>query len=400
MRIFSVSEFVAEINAIIATELYVIEGEVSDFRVSQGKWVFFDLKDEKQESKVGCFLSVWRLKVLIEDGMRVRVIGYPRVYEKSGQFRVNVEQVEPVGEGALKRAFELLKKKLAAEGLFAQERKRPLPRFPERIGLIASRESAAYTDFMRILGNRWGGVEVVLAHVSVQGESAVGEIVEAFSHFNHDSHKYPISNIQYHAPDVLILIRGGGSLEDLAAFNSEEIARAIFGSKIPVVVGVGHERDETIADYVADVRASTPSNAAERVAPDRREIASEIEFMAAQMEQTLLHAIALRRHAIEGAFATLQRHALSAVHRGRDLFRRFGYAIEQALVAIAQRRSAIESAARILAGLDPARLLSRGYSIVRNKAGRVVKDAAQVDIGERIGVQLGEGKLGAEVVSK
>lgn len=397
MRIFSVSEFVAEINAIIATDLYVIEGEVSDFRVSQGKWVFFDLKDEKKESKVGCFLSVWRLKVQIEDGMRVRVIGYPRVHEKSGQFRVNVETVEPVGEGALKRAFELLKKKLAAEGLFALERKRPLPRFPARIGLIASRESAAYTDFMRILGNRWGGVEVCLAHVQVQGERAVFEIVEAIKNCQPTTHnlKPKTYNLQ-----ALVLIRGGGSLEDLAAFNSEEVARAIFGSKIPVVVGVGHERDETIADYVADVRASTPSNAAERVVPDRREVGSEIEFMAEQMERTLSHSIVRRCHAVASALQTIEAHVLSAVHRGRELFQRFGHAIEQVRVAIAHKRSEIESVARLLAGLDPKRLLARGYSIVRNKAGHVIKDAAAVDIGEEIGVQLGRGSLGAEVVSK
>src|SRR3989344_3282465 len=219
-RVFTVSEFIDHINALVATDVHAVEGEISGFNLSQGRWVFFDLKDEKVESKVGCFMMAFKLKTPLEDGMKVRVIGTPKVHEKSGQFRITVEQVELVGEGALKRAFELLKKKLAGEGLFADERKRPIPRFPERIGVIASRESAAFGDF-----------------------------------------KY--FQTAKPRPDVLVLMRGAGSLEDLQAFNSEEVAYAIFGSKIPVVVGVGHERDESIADYVADLRASTPSNAAE-----------------------------------------------------------------------------------------------------------------------------------------
>jgi len=264
MRNYSVTEFVGFLNAALNEAVFpdgvAIEGEVAEYRVSQGKWIWFLLKDNS--SVLPCFGTVWKLRQPLEDGLQVRIYGQPKVHERSGKFSVVVDRVEPVGEGALKRAYELLRKTLEREGLFDPVRKRLLPKFPRRIGLVASRESAAYSDFLRILGNRWSDTEVNSVHVQVQGKDAVDDIVSALSFFS----AHP------ELADVLVLTRGGGSLEDLQAFNSEEVARAVFSSKVPVVVGVGHERDETLVDFVADVRASTPSNAAEIVVPDRIEV--------------------------------------------------------------------------------------------------------------------------------
>ncbi len=364
MKIFQVSEFIEHINSLVGSEIHIVEGEVSGFSVSQGKWVFFDLKDEKNEAKVGCFMIAFRLKTPLEDGMKVRVIGLPKVHEKSGSFRINIEDVQPIGEGALRRAYELLKKKLADEGLFAPERKRPIPRFPETIGVIASAESAAYGDFIRILKNRWGGVDVQLAHVQVQGEDAIDDITNAFLYFNN-------AKIQ---PDVLVLTRGGGSLEDLRAFNSEEVARAVFSSKVPVVVGVGHERDETIADYVADLRASTPSNAAERVVPERGDIGYEIAAMG---------------KIIDSAMERI-------VEEKRSILKHFGFILRG---YVKEKLAQVESLLGVLKSLSPAEVLKRGYAIARSN-GVILKSASQVAIGETIDIQLFRGTLKGKVIGK
>jgi exodeoxyribonuclease VII large subunit len=315
MPAFSVSQFIDYLNTALVSAVFpegaVIEGEVAEYRVSQDKWIWFLLKDEA--AVVSCFATKWQLRTPLEDGMQIRVFGQPKVHPRSGKFSVTVERVELVGEGALRRAFELLKKKLSEEGLFAPERKRRIPRFPRRIGLIASRESAAYTDFLRILGNRWGGVEVLSAHVQVQGRDAVREIVGAFRYFN----------ARADGVDVLVLTRGGGSLEDLQAFNSEDVARAVFSSRIPVIVGVGHERDETLADHVADVRASTPTNAAEIVAPDRRELRALIAGGVSGMSAAMRSAVAVRSRTISAMAAQIEAHARRGMadfrHRLRDL---------------------------------------------------------------------------------
>lgn len=364
MKIYQVSEFIEHVNSLVGAEMQVVEGEVSGFSVSQGKWIFFDLKDERGEAKIGCFMTVFRLKTDIADGMKLRVLGTPKVYEKSGQFRVNVEAVELVGEGALRKSYELLLKRLDKEGLFAEERKRSIPRFPETVGVIASRESAAYGDFMRILGNRWGGLRVELAHVQVQGEKAVRDIVGAFNYFNLAKEK----------PDVLVLTRGGGSLEDLQAFNSEEIARAVFSSKIPVVVGVGHERDETIADFVADRRASTPSNAAELVVPDRREIIYAIASMSAGLSKSLQERVEAKKNMLASFAGILQAY-------------------------VRQNSARLESLVAVLKSLDPKAVLKRGYAIARS-GGKILKDAGSVATGDIISVQLSTGTVSGKIISK
>lgn len=385
-KVFSVAEFIAEVNALLAFPV-VIEGEVSGFGVSQGKWVYFSLKDEKEEALAPCFMVAWNLKTAIEDGMRVRVYGSPRLYPKTGKFSVTVERIEPVGEGALKRAFELMKKKLETEGLFAPERKRALPPFPQHVGLIASRESAACGDFLRILNNRWAGATIHLYHVQVQGEAAVGQIVGAIKYF---------SSPEAPPVDALVLIRGGGSLEDLQAFNSEDVARAIYASRVPMIVGVGHERDESIADYVADVRASTPSNAAERLFPDRREALNRIEYSIGRVRGRFEAVLADSQHRIGASVQTIFRVLSRQSARCENLVNMVKSQLGRFGERLLHYKGSVDLLARSIVNLNPERLLSRGYAIVRS-AGQIVKDASLVKTGSEIEVRLSKGNLRAEV---
>lgn len=365
LPVFSVSQFIEQINEIIAGE-FIIEGEVSQYKISQGKWVFFDIKDD--QSVLNCFASVFNLRTPLEDGMKVKILGYPSIYAKSGRFSFTVQRIEMVGEGTLKRSYELLKQALAKEGLFATERKRKLPRIPKRIGVIASRDSAAFGDFKRILNNRWGGVEVMLRHVAVQGESAIADIIQAFREFNECS-------IQC---DEIVLIRGGGSLEDLAAFNAEEVVRAIYSSRTPVVCGVGHERDETLADLVADVRASTPSNAAEIVVPDRKEFSKGLDFEIQTMGETLVHTLRLLRRAVEDPRV----HMLSAIES-----------------LLASRTQFVRSAEVLFKNVDPKQVLRRGFSITREPTGKLIRDAAQVDVGSEVVIEFTKGTARSRIIS-
>lgn len=384
MTPLSVSQFIRLINETLRqtyAEPFVIEGEISGFTVKDGKWLIFSLKDEAEaNTKLKCFTTVYKVSGSFEDGMRVRVSGSPSVKPWS-DFQLDVLRMEPVGEGALKRAYELLKKKLEAEGLFAVARKRPLPRFPDRIGLITSSDAAAYGDFLRILHNRWSGVTVLHVNVHVQGREAVPEILQAFQALQ----ALPVSE----QPEVIILTRGGGSLEDLHAFNDEAVARAVFSSTIPVICGVGHERDESLSDYVADVRASTPSNAAERVVPDRREIEFALKMIVERMGDTLHYAIDGKQTLIDKAMRSMtqvmerQQASLDQIVQ-RLLLRSGGWT--------AQIRQAVISHERLLKNVDPTRVLSRGYSIVK-LGQRIVKDASTLEVGSLVEVTLGRGSF-------
>lgn len=240
----------------------LVEGEIASFKVNQGKWVFFDLKDA--ESSIGCFMTLYQLRMPLEDGMKVVVRGVPKV-TKWGKFSFTVQAVQPVGEGSLKKSFEILKEKLTKEGLFDPDRKRPIPENLHHIGVISSTAAAGYADFVKILNERWGGLKVTTAHTQVQGLDAPDQIIRALNFFNEQG-----------KVDIIAIIRGGGSADDLSAFNDEQLARAIAASKIPVITGIGHEIDESLADLAADIRASTPSNVAQLLTPDRQAFLREI----------------------------------------------------------------------------------------------------------------------------
>lgn len=352
--VLTVSEFLAALNETMgfAFPEVTIQGEVSSFKVNQGKWVFFDVKD--QESTLGCFMTLYQLKTPLEDGMQVRVIGTPKL-TKWGKFSFTVKRVELAGEGALKRAFLLLQKKLSEEGLFAPERKRSLPQYPKTIGLVASGQSAAYADFIKILGQRWGGLTIQLADVQVQGAAAPDQVVGAIRQFNEAAE--PV--------DIIVVIRGGGSLEDLQAFNTEDVARAVAGSRIPTIVGVGHEVDVSLADMAADVRAATPTDAARIVVPDRVAMAGELDSRTARMEQHIRQNLLRREQLLLNHITRMERFVRQPIERlaraAINLRRDLG-TIERTLQL---REQKLEGLVRNLKNVDPKAVLARGYSMVR-----------------------------------
>lgn len=332
---FSVSQFLASLNQTLeyAYPVVEVEGEVSSYKVNQGKYVFFDLKDES--STVNCFASVWQVKTPLEDGMKVLVVARPKL-TAWGRFSLTIQAVKPLGDGALKRSQDLLRAKLEKEGLFDIERKRPLPVSPQSIAVVSSTSAAGYADFIKILSQRTGGLSVSVAHVQVQGESAPGQIVRAIDHLNQASQ----------LPEVLVLIRGGGSQDDLAAWSDERVVRAIAGSRIPTLVGIGHETDQTLADLAADVRASTPSNAAQIVVLDRREI---IESAWRQVDTMI---------------ATTRRQIADTV---QEITRSIDKAHHQLMIQVKQQRQNLEHTVSSLASYDPQRVLERGYALLRGK---------------------------------
>ncbi len=385
MRSIRVSEFIDAVNELIGSEC-VVEGEVANYSVSQGKWIFFDLKEGN--SLLSCFSTIFMLPHRLDDGARVRVTGYAKVHEKSGRFSFTTHKVEYIGEGSLKREYELLKKRLELEGLFLDERKRILPIFPSRIAVVASADSAAWGDFKKIINSRWAGLFIDLFPVRVQGEGAIEDIMLACAFINR-------SEITY---DILVLIRGGGSLEDLAAFNSEIIARAIYASRIPVVVGVGHERDETLADFVADVRASTPSHAAEIITPQKKDVVEQLDQSIDFMLQEEMHAVSKKKSDVTQLDNRLFQIAETLVQIPGQVLQDFKYVCERFESTLLHRIQTVQYAQAMFSSLDPQRVLKRGFAIVRSKKGVVVRSPNQVDKAEKVVIELAEDKINAIVI--
>jgi exodeoxyribonuclease VII large subunit len=357
--IFSPSDFVAITNQVFDQAyqgMVSIEGELSDFKISQNKWVYFNLKDDV--SSVRFFGTVYMLPGPLQDGMMLKVSGAPRLHPKFG-FSINIQAIALSGEGTIKKAFDLLRAKLEAEGLFDPARKRPLPFPPARVGLITSEQSAAYADFIKILNARFGGVDIRFMDVQVQGEPAVGQIVEAIRYLNE------------HEPDLdaLVLTRGGGSLDDLAVFSNEAVARAVATSRIPMLVAIGHEIDSSLAELAADVRASTPSNAAELLVPDRAQELSRLQAEKRQMNNTLIQLSSTIRNNIEQMKLALD-SALNTLFSSAD--------------------GQLKEYHRLLAALNPKHVLSRGFAIVRQQ-GKVVSQQSALDPQLKIAIEFKDG---------
>lgn len=336
------SEFIAVVNQTLdyAYGSVLMEGEVASFKVNQGKWVFFDLKDK--ESSVPCFMTLYQMRIPLEDGMKVVVRGVPKV-TKWGKFSFTVQAVQPVGEGNLKKAYEILKKKLTDEGLFDSKKKRGLPKDLTSLGVISSTQAAGYADFIKILNARWGGIKIKVAHTQVQGLDAPDQIIRALKYFNERG------DVQ-----AIAIIRGGGSADDLSCFNDELLVREVAASKIPIIVGIGHEVDESLVDLAADVRASTPSNAAELLVPDRKNVSRWVLAEMNKFASLLLGRIEEERK------------------REKELMRRV---FDQINVKITEMQKMISSQAKILAAHNPEKILKQGYAILKGKVspGNVVK---------------------------
>lgn len=396
MPIRTVTQVTQYIKMLVDSDLSLadlwVEGEVSNLRRAPSGHCYFTLKDS--ECELRCVMwrtQAGRLARLPDQGDWVEAHGYISVYERGGAYQFYVDAIERGGVGALWRAFEELRDRLQAEGLFAKERKRPLPRWPRRIGVVTSPVGAAFQDILNVLGARYPLVEVVLSPSLVQGSEAPESLVAALERLNR------LDDI-----DVIIVARGGGSLEDLWAFNDERVARAIAASRIPVVSGIGHETDVTIADLAADLRAPTPSAAAAAVVPDAAELAAAVEAMADRVVQLTLARLAERQQALGREERLLRLHdprRALVQHRQRldDQLRRAISAVQH---GSAMRHAHLAGLRAKLAVLDAHAVLARGYAIIRHgTTGLIVNSVHRVSLGQSITVNLYDGHLGAIVTN-
>ncbi len=435
-RIWTVRDLVAAVRTHIEREYgdTWVEGEISNFRAHDSGHLYFTLKDQNSQLNAVMFRSQARLlRFRPENGLQVVVRGRVTIYEDRGQLQISAEYLEPKGAGALQIAFEQLKAKLEAEGLFDAGRKRAIPTLPQRIGVVTSPQAAALRDILNILQRRHHSANVVIFPAQVQGDTAAAEVTAGVRYFN-----------RARSVDVIIVARGGGSAEDLAAFNDESLARGVAESEIPVISAVGHETDFTILDFVADLRAPTPSAAAELVIRSRQEIEEQVESLQSRVEKAMRYHLLIARQnltelAQHGAFGRMtdlirrrQQRVDDLVYRlgqaQRDVFegcrRRFEtlsaavrhYDVRRILAGIGkeldarnaamaaaersllrQRRGRLEQLSGQVDALSPLAILGRGYALVFDASGALLKDAGRVKAGEEITARLARGTISATV---
>ena len=393
MMSVTVSELNAAVRDLLDSELrfqnLCVMGELSNYKIYPSGHHYFTLKDA--ESSLRCVMfrsSAVRLRFRPENGMKVSVYGSLRVYPRDGAYQLYCTGIMPEGTGDLQIAFEQLKKKLSEEGLFDSARKKALPAFPGRIALITSSAGAAVHDMIRILGQRWPMAEVVVMPVRVQGAEAPAEIAGALRYAN-----------TFQVADLIITGRGGGSLEDLWAFNDERVVRAIFASEIPVISAVGHEPDVTISDYVADRRAATPSNAAEIAVPDRHAVAEDLRSSEVRLGNILLGRIAAERRTLEGY---RRKRVLSDAGAFLDMRRMEADRLQDRLVLamqklILQKRSSQEREAAALDAMSPLKVMARGYLLATDAQGTEVRSAALLHPGDTLRLRLADGRADCRV---
>ena len=438
-RVWKVRDLVAAVRTHIEREYSDawVEGEISNFRAPDSGHLYFTLKDGNAQIRVVMFRSAARLlRFRPADGMQIVARGRVTVYEDRGELQISAEYLEPKGAGSLQLAFEQLKAKLEAEGLFAAERKKPIPALPSRIGIVTSTQAAALRDILNILQRRHHSVNVLIYPAQVQGDAASAEVTAGVRYFNHHGHV-----------EVIIIARGGGSAEDLAPFNNEGLARTVAASTIPVISAVGHETDFTIADFVADLRAPTPSAAAELVIRSRQEIEDQASALDQRLTRAMRYRLLIGRQALtelaqHGAFARMMEVIRQRQQKLDDLAHRMELA-EHRLLEQMRRRWEITSAAirhydlrLVLSGvrkeldskttalasvtrnvllqhrvrverldtalqsLSPVAILDRGYALVFDSEGKLLKNAATVKIGDEISARLSRGQIHAAVTKK
>jgi exodeoxyribonuclease VII large subunit len=388
---------VSELNELIKGTLETrlnglwVQGEISNFRVPPSGHCYFTLKDDKSQISAVMFRRQGAgLRFMLENGLAVLCFGRVSLYSVRGDLQLYIEEMEPQGQGALLLGFEQLKKKLAAEGLFAEERKRALPFLPDSIGIVTSDNGAALHDMLRIIGDRYSDRRVVVRPVKVQGDGAARAIAMAIADLN-----------RFGEVDVIIVGRGGGSLEDLWAFNEEVVARAIYASDIPVVSAVGHEIDFTIADFVADRRAPTPTAAAEMVVPRKADLLEQVNLLDYQLLRNIQTKLAMSKESyrawvkrLADPGRRLRENQQRLDDLSMDLLRRFQERLRQSKDQLA------EVAGR-LGALSPLAVLDRGYSITHKLPEEtIVKNAEALEIGDRVRVTFAQGKSLCRVESK
>jgi len=385
-KVYSISELTREIQSLLEEHFpsVWVEGEVSNLRRTSSGHIYFTLKDEFSQIRAVLFRGRQeRIKFTLEDGMSVECLGSVSVYEQKGEYQIIVEYIEPKGIGALQLAFEQLKERLKKEGLFDQERKRPLPFLPRKIGLVTSPSGAAIRDILNVVTRRFANVHILLYPSRVQGEGAANEIAEGISRLN-----------ELEGIDVIIAARGGGSLEDLWAFNEEPVARAIFASRVPVISAVGHETDYTISDFVADVRAPTPSAAAELVVHRKEDLVREVEALGHELLRAVTARLMVMRGSLEKATRGLRdplEKLKSQMVRLIEAKRALGFAIGHFIEIL---RKEHEKAMEKLDTLSPLSILKRGYSITFKLPDMdIIKDAGSVESGDAVRVKVHRGEM-------
>jgi exodeoxyribonuclease VII large subunit len=438
-RVWKVRDLVAAVRTHIEREYSDawVEGEISNFRAPESGHLYFTLKDGNAQIRVVMFRSSARLlRFRPADGLQVVVRGRITIYEDRGELQISAEYIEPKGAGSLQLAFEQLKAKLEAEGLFAAEQKKPIPTLPSRIGIVTSPQAAALRDILNILQRRHHSVNVLIFPAQVQGDAAAFEVTSGVRYFN------KADNV-----DVIIIARGGGSAEDLASFNNEGLARTIASSEIPVISAVGHETDFTITDFVADLRAPTPSAAAELVIRSRQEIEEQATALHDRLSRAMRYRLLIGRQALtqlaqHGAFARMMQlirqrqqrlddfaHRMelaerSLIEKSRRRWESISAAVRHydlrlvlsgtrkeldswttALVAVTrnvllQHRVRAERLQTVLESLSPLAILDRGYALVFDANGKLLKDPAAVNVGDQISARMAHGEIQASVTKK
>lgn len=392
-KVYTVSQLNARISNLIASDqelqMFFIEGELSNVNINaKSGHMYFSVKDKNSVVRAVMFAwSVRNLRFRPEDGMKVIVRAQVTVYEPSGQYQLRVEDMQPDGVGVLAMRFEQLKKKLSAEGLFAEEHKQPIPSIPQTVGVITSPTGAALRDIMHIIGRRFPCAQIVLAPVLVQGEEAPAQLIKAVDTFS-----------RYHAADVVIIGRGGGSIEDLWAFNDEGLARAIYRCAVPVISAVGHETDTTLCDFVSDLRAPTPSAAAELAVPDRRELLENVNGLLRRGIAATQSRLDIKDKDLQKQQQLIEAHSpLKELKQNGELVDSFAI---RATNAVNNRYQNLSAEAKELftkvEALNPVAVLNRGFSYItcQDKTVSSVKD---VDSGDVIDITLKDGRLSATV---
>ena len=436
-RIWRVADLVSAVRTTVErgyTDVWV-EGEISNFRPAESGHLYFTLKDGEAQIRIVMFRSQARLlRFRPENGMQIIARGRVTIYDARGELQLSAEFLEPVGAGALQLAFEQLKNKLAKEGLFDPERRKPIPQLPRRIGIVTSPRGAALHDMLNILARRHESVSILIYPAQVQGEAAPAEVAAGVRYFNRSK-----------SVDVVVIARGGGSVEDLAAFNDEALARVVAASQLPVISAVGHETDFTICDFVADLRAPTPSAAAELVVESKHRLSEHLAHLQQRMGRATRYNLSVLRNQLtelaqHGAFNRIEEllgrreqrldeltFRLASGFRGslRDYQRRLEIAgarvrhfdfrrslattriqlssktetlVRAMQMQVAEHRARLSQAFAKLEALSPVRILDRGYALVFDAQGKLIKDAAQVAPGQQISARLSKGSLAAEVI--
>jgi exodeoxyribonuclease VII large subunit len=438
-RVWKVQDLVAAVRTHVEKEYADawVEGEISNFRAPDSGHLYFTLKDGNAQIKVVMFRSSARLlRFRPADGLQVVIRGRVTIYEDRGELQIAAEYIEPKGAGSLQLAFEQLKAKLEAEGLFGAERKKPIPSLPARIGIVTSAQAAALRDILNILQRRHHSVNVTIFPAQVQGDFAAQEVSAGVRYFN-----------QHASVDVIIVARGGGSAEDLASFNNEGLARVVSASQIPVISAVGHETDFTIVDFVADLRAPTPSAAAELVIRSRQDIEDQAAALHERLSRAMRYRLLMHRQALtelaqHGAFARMMELIRQRQQKLDDLSHRMELAERQVIEQLHRRWESISAVVRhydirlVLSGmrkeldsratslaavmrnvllqhkvrsqrlqtalesLSPLAILDRGYALIFDSDGKLLKDARTVSVGSPISARLAHGQIEAEVTKK